>query len=234
MGHRLQAREIEPKLKGMIAIASSLEPALASRLAEIWRWIKDIKPGSLTQKKFLMGFLLELIEDVEFWLELKFLTDEERLFFFYQLTPTVRYWYEYLFPKWFKERDLKFYIWKQKLRSGDFDREDAIPIETITREIKSRDGTVVQRYIADFSMATDLIVSSNTGKPLCVQITTIADEFSHQKYEDWKNTLQSWEIERGIFVSYNPGEEEFVILLVNLVLHNSNHLPEAKYLKFNF
>ena len=234
MGHHLQAREISPKLRELSQLASSLEPALATRLEEIWRWIKDIKPGSLTQKKFLMGFLLELIKDTEFWLQLKFLTDDERQLFFNQLTPSVRYWYKYLFPKWFKERDLKFYIWKQKLRSGQFNQEDAILIEAIAREIKSRAGNVVQRYVADFSMATDIIVSSNTGKPLCVQVTSMADEFSAQKYEDWKYTLQGWKIERGMFVSYNPSKDEFVIQLVNLVLHNSNHLAEAKYLKFSF
>lgn len=234
MGYRLQAKEISPKLRDLVRIASMLEPALATRLEQVWRWIKDIKPGSLTQKKFLMSFLLELIRDAEFWLQLKVVTEEEKEFFFKQLTPTVRYWYEYLFPKWFNEQDLKFYIWKQKLRSGEFNQEDAALIRSIAHEIKSREGSVIQRYVADFSMATDVIVSSHTGKPLCVQVTSIADEFSNQKYEHWKNTLQEWEIERGIFVSYNPAREEFVIQLVNLILHNSNHLPEAKYLKFSF
>lgn len=234
MENHLPAKEISPKLKELSHVASSLEPALATRLEEIWRWIKDIKPGSLTQKRFLMAFLLELIKDTEFWLELKALTDDERQLFFHQLTPSVRYWYESLFPKWFKQPDVKFYIWKQKLRAGEFNQEDAILIESIAREIKSRSGTFIQRYVADFSMATDIIISSNIGKPLCVQVTSMADEFSHQKYEDWKHTLQKWEIERGIFVSYNPAKYEFVIQLVNLVWHNSTHLPEAKYLKFSF
>jgi hypothetical protein len=234
VGHRLQAREIYPRLRELSHVASSLEPALATRLEEVRRWIKDVKPGSLTQKKFLMGFLLELIKDTEFWLELKAINDEQRHLFFNQLAPTVKYWYEHLFPKWFKERDLKFYIWKQKLRAGEFHQKDGLLIESIAREIKSRSGTVVVRYVADFSMATDVIVSSNTGKPLCVQVTSMADELSHQKYEYWKHTLQGWDIERGIFVSYNPAQDEFVIQLVNLVLHNSNHLPEAKYLKFSF
>ncbi|MGA9381877.1 MAG: hypothetical protein WBV73_24215, partial [Phormidium sp.] len=151
MGNHLPAKEISPKLKELSHVASSLEPALASRLEEIWRWIKDIKPGSLTQKRFLMAFLLELIKDTEFWLELKALTDDERQLFFHQLTPSVRYWYESLFPKWFKQPDRKFCIWKQKLRAGEFNQEDAILIESIAREIKSRSGTFIQRYVADFS-----------------------------------------------------------------------------------
>lgn len=230
----MRAREIEPKLCELISIASSLEPALAIRLEEIWRWIKDIKLGLLMQKKFLMVFLLEVIKDAEFWLALKVLTDEERQVFLNQLSPPVRYWYENLFPRWFNEKDNKFYIWKQKLRSGEFTQEDAALIECVANEIQNREGTLVQRYVADFSMATDAIVSSHQGNPLCVQMTSISDEFSHNKYEEWKKTLKEWEIDRGIFISYNPGKEEFVSQLVNVVLHNSKHLEKSKYLKFSF
>ncbi|HEY9836438.1 MAG TPA: hypothetical protein V6D27_06035, partial [Vampirovibrionales bacterium] len=79
-----------------MGIASSVDPGLEYRLEEIWRWIKDMRPGLLMQKKFLMGFLLEVIKDAEFWLALKVLTDEERESFLNQLTPPVRYWYEFL------------------------------------------------------------------------------------------------------------------------------------------
>lgn len=230
----MQASEIEPRLKQLSCLASSTEPGFAQRLDEVRRWIKDIRPGLLTQKSVLMGFLLELIKDGEFWLKLQSLTNEERQLFLSHLPSPVRYWYEYLFPKWFNENDHKFYIWKQKLRSGEFNQEDAELIESIARQIKSRDGYVVHRYIADLSMATDVIVSSSTGKPLCVQLTTMSCELCNDKYKEWKNTLQQWKIRRGIFVSYNPGQDRSVIQLVNLVLHNSNHLKEAKYLKFCF
>ncbi|AFY84886.1 hypothetical protein [Oscillatoria acuminata] len=230
----MQAIEIEPKLRELMGIASSVDPGLEYRLEEIWRWIKDMRPGLLMQKKFLMGFLLEVIKDAEFWLALKVLTDEERESFLNQLTPPVRFWYEFLFPKWFNEKDNKFYIWKQKLRSGEFNQEDAQLIDLIAQKIKIREGSLVQRYVADFSMATDAIVSSNKGRPLCVQVTSISDDFSEHKYEEWKKTLKDWNIERGIFVSYNPGKEEFVSQVVNLVLHNSSHLEESKYLKFSF
>jgi hypothetical protein len=74
----LQASEIEPRLKQLSCLASSTEPGFAQRLDEVRRWIKDIRPGSLTQKSVLMGFLLELIKDGEFWLKLQSLINEER------------------------------------------------------------------------------------------------------------------------------------------------------------
>ena len=230
----MQAREIEPKLKQLSRLAWSTEPALAQRLDEVTHWIKDIRPGLLMQKGVLVGFLLELIKDGEFWLKLQSLTNEERQLFLKHLPSPVRYWYENLFPKWLHENDHKFYIWKQKLRSGEFNQEDAELLKSISRQIKSRDGCVVHRYIADLSMATDVIVSSSTGKPLCVQLTTMSGELCNHKYKEWKSTLQQWKIRRGIFVSYNPGQDRSVIQLVNLVLHNSKHLTEAKYIKFCF
>lgn len=230
----MHAREIEPRLKQLITLASVVEPVLAKRLEEIWRWIKDIKSGSLLQKKFLMGFLLELIKDAEIWLELEVLNPDERQYFLDQLTPTVRYWYEYLFPTWFRDRDQKFYIWKQKLRSGEFNPTDTQLIKAIAEQIQQRHGNVVHRYIADFSMATDVIVSSEKGLPLCVQITTVADEYSQMKYDKWEYTLRQWNIERGLFISFNPSQEEFIVQVVNLVLYNSKNLPTQNYLKFTF
>ena len=230
----MQAGELEPKLKHLSCLAWSTEPALAQRLDEVTRWIKDIRPGLLMQKGVLVGFLLELIKDGEFWLKLQSLTDEERQLFLSHLPSPVRYWYENLFPKWFNENDRKFYIWKQKLRSGEFNQEDAELLKSVARQIKSRDGCVVHRYIADLSMATDVIVSSSTGKPLCVQLTTMSGELCNHKYKEWKDTLQQWKIRRGIIVCYNPGQDRSVIQLVNLVLHNSRHLTEAKYIKFWF
>ncbi len=97
----MQAKEIEPELKRLINITSSIEPGLAKRLDELRRWIKDKKPGLLTSKKFVMDFLLELILDVEIWLELQQLTEQEKQDVFAQMTPTERYWYEFLFPQWF-------------------------------------------------------------------------------------------------------------------------------------
>ncbi len=180
-----------------------------------------------------MGFLLELIKDAEIWLELEVLNPGERQYFLARLTPTVRYWYEYLFPTWFRAREQKFYIGKQKLRAGEFNPTDTQLIKAIAKQIQQRHGNVVHRYIADFSMATDVIVSSEKGLPLCVQITTLADEYSQMKYDKWECTLRQGNIERrGLFVSFNPNQDNFIVQLVNLVLDNSKNLPNKNYLRF--
>jgi hypothetical protein len=61
----LQAKEIKDKLRSFIKEASSIDPNLAKRLDEISRWIKDTKPGSLTAKKFVMLFLIQIIRDAD-------------------------------------------------------------------------------------------------------------------------------------------------------------------------
>ena len=50
-------QEIKEKLKSLIEEASTIDPRLAIRLNQINRWIKDVKPGSLTAKKFVLFFL---------------------------------------------------------------------------------------------------------------------------------------------------------------------------------
>ncbi|MEQ9621620.1 MAG: hypothetical protein RLO37_06670 [Coleofasciculus chthonoplastes F1-TOW-03] len=213
--------------------ASSIEPCLAKRLDEINRWVKDIKPGSLTAKKFVMAFLLEVIRDADVWLKIKSLTSPElQDSAFEQMTPTERYWYRYLFPLWLNSNDPKFYIWKQKLMSCEFSQTDDDILNSIAQTIESRGGTVWRRYIADFSMATDLIVSYRQRKPLCLQVTSVSHDYSQKKYESWQNTLQMWVIDRGLFLSYNPGKPDFLEQLVTITLHNSDFLPLGRYLQF--
>lgn len=119
------------------------------------------------------------------------------------------------------------------MMAGQFTQEDAKLLAAVVDEITSRQGNVLQRYIADLSMATDLIVSSSQGEPLCVQLTTLSEEFSDTKYQDWKNTLHEWGIERGLFFSINPSKPEFTKQLVNIAFYNSNNLKIGSYLKFN-
>ncbi|MBE9004308.1 hypothetical protein IQ259_04505 [Fortiea sp. LEGE XX443] len=230
----MQAKEIKEQLKLLIEQASSIDPNLARKLDEINRWVKDIKLGSLTAKPFVIAFLLEVITDSTIWLVIKSLPSEaEQKAKFTQMTPNERYWYGYLFPRWINATDSKFYIWKQKLMSGEFNQVDDDIIKSIAQDIVSREGSFWQRYIADLSMATDLIVSSRNNQPLCIQVTSVSGELSHQKYHDWKNTLNLWQIERGLFVSYNPKDTNFINQLVNVALYNSDYLAEGKYLKFN-
>jgi hypothetical protein len=229
----LQAKDIKEKLKSLIEQASSVDHNLATRLDEINRWVKDIKPGSLTAKPFVTAFLLEVITDSTIWLIIKSLpSEEEQKAKFEMMTPIERYWYGYLFPKWFNASDSKFYIWKQKLMAGEFNQIDHDIIKSIAQDVISREGSFWQRYIADLSMATDLIVSRN-NQPLCVQVTSVSEELNQQKYEAWQNTLRSWEIERGLFLSYNPKDANFVNQLVNVALYNSDYLSVGKYLKFS-
>jgi len=229
----LQAKEIKDQLKSLTLQASSIDHNLARRLDEINRWVKHIKPGSLTAKPFVTAFLLEVITDSTIWLIIKSLpSEEEQKAKFDLMTPIERYWYGYLFPRWFNASDSKFYIWKQKLMAGEFNQVDDDIIRSIAQDIVQREGSFWQRYIADLSMATDLIVSRN-NKPLCIQITSVSEELNQQKYEAWQNTLRSWEIERGLFLSYNPKDANFVNQLVNVALYNSDYLSGGKYLKFS-
>lgn len=230
----MQGKEIQDKLKSLIEEASAIDSSLATRLDEIYRWVKDVKPGSLTAKKFVSLFLLQIIKDAEAWLIVKSLpSQEEQQSAFDALQPTLKYWYSYLFPKWLSENDPKFYIWRQKLMAEEFSQEDTRLLEAVANTVTRRGGNVVQRYIADLSMATDIIVSSKQNKSLCIQLTTLSDEFSQNKSEDWENTLQFWEIERGLFLSYNPTAANYVNQIVNIALYNSNHLKTGVYLKFS-
>jgi hypothetical protein len=230
----LQAQEIKEKLNSLIEKASMIDPQLAKRLNEINRWVKYTRSGSLTAKPLVLAFLLEIITDSTIWLILQSLpSDAARQEKFNQMTANERYWYGYLFPKWINSTDTKFYIWKKKMMAGEFNQLDDAIIKAVAENIVRRQGTFWQRYIADLSMATDLIVSNHQHKPLCIQVTSVGEEFQGQKYEKWQNALQMWEIERGLFLSYNPGEIDFIHQLVNVALYNSDHLSAGKYVNFS-
>ncbi|MBZ8183250.1 hypothetical protein [Oscillatoria salina] len=229
----MQGKQVKEQIQTLIVEASELDPSLAQRLEQVNRWLKDLKPGSLTAKKFVTAFLLQLIKDSKVWLTLHSLSsEEEQQAAFELMTPTERYWYGYIFPKWLHEKDPKFFLWKQKLMAGEFNQADAQIVQSLAQDIVRRNGTFLHRYVADLSMATDLIVSNRQEKPLCVQITSVSDEFAQIKYEKWKDTLQKWEIQRGLFLSYNPGDTEYLNILVNISLYNSDHLQVKTYLKF--
>ncbi|NEP77325.1 MAG: hypothetical protein F6K17_04080 [Okeania sp. SIO3C4] len=228
----LQAREIKAQLKSLIQEASSVDSHLAKRLDEVNKWIKHLKPGTLTTKKFVILFLIQLIQDSKTFLNLKSIEKEiERESYYKKMPPTEQYWYQELFPKWLKEKDPKFYIWKQKLMSGEFTQEDREIIKAIANQIKLNQGRVLQRYIVDLSMATDIIVSGSQEKPLCIQLTSLSKKFAKDKVEKWQGTLVFWEIHRGLFLSYNPGKQNFKNELVKTILDNSDNLQKGNYLK---
>jgi len=230
----LQAKEIKQQLNSLIEQAASIDPNLAKKLSEIDRWVKHIKLGSLTAKPIVLAFLLEVVTDSTIWLQIKSLpSKEEQTARFRQMTANERYWYGYLFPRWFNSTDSRFYIWKKKMMSGEFNQVDNDIIRAIAQDIVRREGSFWHRYIADLSMATDLIVSNRQDKPLCIQVTSVSEEFHRQKYHDWQYILQLWEIERGLFLSYNPRCMDFLDQLINIALYNSDHLTAGKYIRFS-
>ncbi len=204
MNLKLQAKDIKPKLDSLIAEAEIVNSDLAVRLRQIKTWIKDTKPGSLTNKRELMFFLRELIEDVEIWLALSELDPTYYQLALKQLTPTERYWFTDLFPKWFGRPDSKLLIWKGKLKARNYKDKDRETLNILSDKVKKHEGSVVLRYICDYSMATDLIVSGILEKILCVQLTISNESLLDEKKDKWKDTMEYWVIERALFLSYNP------------------------------
>jgi hypothetical protein len=230
----LHPQQIKEQLKLLIEEASTIDPSLAIRLNQINNWIKDVKPGTLMSKRFVLLFLQQFIRDTEIRLDIKRLTSEaERQDVYELMTPPERYWYGELFPRWLSKNDPKFHIWRKKLMSGEFNQEDEKLINLIADVIKRNGGQALQRYIIDLSMASDIIVSSIQEQPLCIQLTSQSQEFTQAKSDDWENTLISWGIARGLFLSFNPGESDFINQIVNLALDKSDNLNNGIYQKIN-
>ncbi|MEY3221874.1 MAG: hypothetical protein RLZZ203_730 [Cyanobacteriota bacterium] len=230
----MQPQEIKEQLKLLIEEASTIDPSLAIKLNQINNWIKDVKPGTLRSKRFVFLFLQQFIRDTEIRLDIKRLTSEaERQDVYELMTPPERYWYGELFPRWLSKNDPKFHIWRKKLMSGEFNQEDEKLINLIADVIKRNVGQVLQRYIIDLSMASDIMVSSIQEQPLCIQLTSQSQEFTQTKSDDWENTLISWGIARGLFLSFNPGESDFINQIVSLALDKSDHLNNGIYQKIN-
>ncbi|WP_413171751.1 hypothetical protein [Anabaena azotica] len=226
----MHPQQIKEKLKSLIEEASTIDRSLAIKLQQINNWIKDLKPGKLISKRFVILFLLEIIRDADAWIKFQSLgSDVEKQSALNALPPTLKYWYGDLFPRWLSKEDKRFYIWRKELMAGNFHQEDAPLIDAISTIINQDGGTVVKRYIADLSMATDIIVSGSQNKPLCVQLTSLAEEFLIDKVTDWKDRLIFWEIERGLFLIYNPKNQDFVNQIVNTALDNSDNLNSGSY-----
>lgn len=230
----MHPQDIKEKLKSLIEEASTIDRSLAIRLQQINNWIKDVKSGTLISKRFVILFLQQFIRDTEIRLDIKRLTSEaERQDVYELMTPPERYWYGELFPRWLSKNDPKFNIWRKKLMSGEFNQEDEKLINLIADVIKLNGGQALQRYIIDLSMASDIIVSSIQEQPLCIQLTSQSQEFTQAKSDDWENTLISWGIARGLFLSFNPGESDFINQIVNLALDKSDNLNNGIYQKIN-
>jgi hypothetical protein len=158
-------------------------------------------------------------------------SESERKIAFQKMTPTQKYWYKVLFPKWFSSRDERLHIWQQELMAKNSLADDDVVIQNLGKMIQQRQGTFLHRYLADFSLATDLIVSYSPHRSLCVQITTVSGNNLLSKYRDWKATLEKWDVPRGLIISYNPSQSNYLQTVAKVALEKSNNLPEKQYLK---
>ncbi|MBD2308441.1 hypothetical protein H6G17_23485 [Chroococcidiopsis sp. FACHB-1243] len=225
--------DVRRDLLQLIQDAQHISPRLASRLDEMRRWIAQKKSGFLMRKKYVMQLLEELIADVSFWLNIQLLTEAERNTELAQLSPVERYWYEYLFPTWFNEKDPKLNLWKKNLMAENFSRSDAAFVNLICSEIEFYGGYTLNPYIADLSMATDLITCSTKELSLCVQLTTLREKLSDEKQHEWESTLKYWRIQRGLFISFNSVKAQIEVEIASSILSNSDLLPEQCYRRIN-
>ncbi|MGK7901015.1 MAG: hypothetical protein AB4352_06305 [Hormoscilla sp.] len=228
----MQIKEIINKLRDQIETAGAVAPTEAEKLKKIFNWVSREKPGKLTARKYVLLFLKQLILDIEAWLKIQSLSAAEKSEALKGMSPTERYWYSELLPQWLRTYDPKFYKWKRRLMKGEYADADRELIKAILDQISSRQGDGVSRYIADLSMATDIIVSNNQSIPLCVQLTQSADEYTQEKEANWEETLRYWGIERGLFISYNPAIDDYLTQVVNIAKYNSDNIKPAKYQKF--
>jgi hypothetical protein len=203
---KISAKEIQPKIRGLIGKAERLEPALANRLREIEKWIKDKPPGLLTRKKVLLNFLIEIIVDASQWLEFCEMPIDEQEIESNYLSAVEKLWYCTLFPRWFNEPDPKLDKWKGEILQNDYKRKDEAQISQLTRSISSCGGQAHQNMILDFSMATDLMVSCplSLRRVLCVQLTISDQRNTKEKICFWRHTINYWKIERALFISFHP------------------------------
>jgi hypothetical protein len=221
--------DVKSDLIQLIQDSKDVSPELASRLDEMSRWIFQKKSGLLRSKSHVMQLLEELIEDSTFWLSIQLLSKEDKSAELAKLSTLEMYWYLYLFPAWFNEKDPKLNIWKKNLMAGNFEGKDAAFINKICSELKNCGGETLNPFIADLSMSTDFIASGNQRIPLCVQITTVREALSKDKQSQWQETLEYWSIRHGIFISYNPGQIQVDVKIAQCVLGHSDRLREQCY-----
>lgn len=199
---------------------------ISNRLGEIHLWIKKKKQGLLKRKKFVMDFLVELLGDLELYLQIENLSEQNKQNFIQSLSTVEKYWYLNLFPSWLQEEDPKLSIWKKKLMNEEFSGEDNKIITQISKDIKLLNGgEIIYRYILDLSMATDILVSFQKKKSLSVQLTTVNNSYLEEKKDKWLMTITYWHIERALLLSYNPQitSEDLARFILNQSDTQNNH-----------
>jgi hypothetical protein len=223
---RISPQEIKPTFQRLIDDAERLEPALASRLREIYKWIKEKPPGLLMRKKVLLSFLTEIIVDTELWLGFCEMPPEEQDFERNCLSAVEHFWYFTLFPRWFNELDPKLPRWKQEILKDTCERGDEFQISRISKSVVHHGGQAYQNMILDFSMATDLMIAGSLEQVLCAQLTISSQQNTPDKVCRWRETLNYWKIERALFLSFDPcGQYRDSVKLAALLIERSDKLP---------
>jgi hypothetical protein len=220
----MEPKEIKDSLKDLIVEARPLYPKLADKLENLQRWIKNKKDGQLRNKKYVRYILFQLIVDVETFLAINdYCLQEDRHEIIKDLNRSEMYWYETLFPQWFMKEDKYLPTWKQKLMADEFTDDDEKDRKQLIKLVKQRNGGTCWRYILDLSMATDIIMNSETGRPICVQYTTNAEEYTDKKVEKWREISFYYGINCTIFVRIYPkNSDDALSELANKSLEVSN------------
>jgi hypothetical protein len=232
---KISPQEIKPTLQRLIYEAEMLEPALASRLREIYGWVKEKPPGLLMRKKVLLNFLTEIIVDSELWLGFREMPSKEQDIERNCLSAVEQFWYFTLFPRWFNERDPKLPRWKQEILKDTCERDDESQIGQISSYVVHHGGQAYQNMILDFSMATDLMVAGSQERVLCTQLTISSQQNTADKVRRWRETLNYWKIERALFLSFDPCRQyRDSLKLAALLIEQSDKLPMLGCQKADF
>ena len=204
----MEPKEIKDSLRDLIVEARPLYPKLADKLENLQRWIKNKKDGQLRNKKYVRYILFQLIVDVETFLAINDCPREDRNEIIKDLSRSETYWYETLFHQWFMKEDKYLPTWKQKLMADEFTDDDDEYREELIKLVKQRDGGTCWRYILDLAMATDMIINSDSGYPICVQYTTNATEHTEAKIADWNKIIFYYNTALCARITDNKKEEK--------------------------
>jgi hypothetical protein len=232
---KISPKDVKLELQRLISEAERLEPTLASRLKEVYKWIKAKPPGLLMRKKVLLNFLTEIIVDADLWLGFCEMSSEEQEIERNNLSAVEQFWYFTLFPHWLNELDPKLPRWKQEILKDTYEQDDEVQIGQLASSIEYFGGQAYRKMILDFSMATDLVVCGFLNQVLCVQLTISAQQNTEEKVCRWRETLNYWRIQRALFLSFNPcGQYRDSLKLAALLIDQSDKLPTNRCQETNF
>jgi hypothetical protein len=218
MQSKIPAQELAKALFELITRAREEEPLLAKRLGVLSTWIQDSHPEELHSRKYVLAVFTELSIFAERWLLLKQLNPVMRKQFLDKLNPAERYYIEVLFPAWFRERNPKLAIWKNKLLDGKLGLSDAQFNKKLYTQIQRQGGYSTYPLLINWWMNTDLIACISVDRCLCVQLTTAYGDDLQKKLIEWEKILWHCGIKRGLLISCDPSSVREVDLADTILL----------------